>query len=228
MLVRLAQSYIHLKPFTVSDGDIERLGERAVTVATEAAKATYDFDVQLEIDLEPGSLKAWVLVLSAGIGVAYNAIATWPDFKQGLTELVQDAREFGGGFNRMFADEAKAQSNQVYRTERRTMTPGKILRAASRIERAEAGAEARRAAHELYEALEEVPAGEAQQITDLIANNNPEFSRYPSSRSGPYPIAQRSFPHLPYLPTPMTNDAIVTGQRKFVRKVTLPTITKRK
>lgn len=133
----LAQAYLHLKPFEVNENYLE-LGHLADQVAYHIAKQVYAFDVEVSVNLEPGSLRAWITAISAGSVLAvYGAIADYKGFKESVAELYMDAREFGHLFISEFSGQLGVKKDQIFRAERRTKTPGKIIRALHRLEQLE-------------------------------------------------------------------------------------------
>jgi alkylhydroperoxidase/carboxymuconolactone decarboxylase family protein YurZ len=94
-LTAIAEAYLHFKPYDVSASRLEGLGEIATSLAAEAARRTYGFDLTIEIAFERGSLKVRVKILAqiaaAIVGTTWGAIATYPDFRAGLTLLVVSA-----------------------------------------------------------------------------------------------------------------------------------------
>lgn len=134
----IAEVYLRIDIFEATEANVSRYGKRIEQFAYAAARETYRFDVAIEIYLEPGSLRGWATIVLAGLGavyVAYGAIATYPDFKQGLAELFDDAKEYGRFVVERVETEAEPLS-PVY-SQKRTKTPGRILRSLDRLERLE-------------------------------------------------------------------------------------------
>ncbi|WP_018405865.1 hypothetical protein [Methylocystis rosea] len=133
-MAKLAEAYFHLKPFEIKEPNLERLGMRASELALAAAISIYPADTELIIRLSAGSLKGWTTIVMAGIFTTCTAIANYKDFKEGLSEIIADGRRFSGAFIESFASETVKSPRQVFRTERRTKTPGKLMRATKRLE----------------------------------------------------------------------------------------------
>lgn len=127
-MVQLAEAYFHLKPFPVSDEDVQRLGRELTAIAAEAASGLFRSDSEIEVRLESGSLRGWAKVLN-GLLVVYGVAAGYKGLKESTVEMVHDARSFGGLVIEKVLQQNDVPSRNVLRTERRTKTPGKLLRA---------------------------------------------------------------------------------------------------
>jgi hypothetical protein len=116
-LAQLAQTYIHLSPYSVSRKKLNALGRRAERIAIKAAQDVYGGDVTVDVRLEEGSLRTWISV--AGVLTIYGAIA---DYKG-------------------FTAAAHVNKSQVFRVERRLKTPGKLNRLLKKLEQLDQVAE---------------------------------------------------------------------------------------
>lgn len=126
-MAQLAEAYFHLKSFPASDDDLQRLGREVTSIAAEAASNLFRPDSEIEVRLESGSLKGWAKVLNRAL-VIYGIVAGYKGLKESTTELVQDARTFGGFVIETVLQENNVPPRDVISTERRTKTPGKLLR----------------------------------------------------------------------------------------------------
>ncbi|MES0074967.1 hypothetical protein [Mesorhizobium sp. M0058] len=131
-MTQIAQAYIHTH-HSQSDYVFEEWGRIAESLSYETANRVFPGGVELVVSIEPGSTKTRVKVFLAGLAV-YGQIAIYPDFKQGLAEMVHDAREFAGTFNEQFIKTVGVPKADIVRKERRTETPGRLLRAINRLE----------------------------------------------------------------------------------------------
>jgi hypothetical protein len=125
----LSEAYVHLKPFHAGERRIQAIAEEMQLQCPTIADVIYGPTVEIGIRLEEGSLKAWMVVVGCiwtALGPIYNAIATYPQFKEGIKELYKDAKEFGEGVLGVVQEETTAR--QLYRVERRTKTVGRIRR----------------------------------------------------------------------------------------------------
>jgi hypothetical protein len=132
-MTALAQTYIHLNPFEIDEVKINRFMSELEGFGKQAALELYSRPIDLDIRIEEGSLKAWITVMGS-IGAIYHGIAVYPDFKAGMETLVEDARTYGTLLLDKFIPTSGAAPEQIYRTERRSMTPGKIHRVIVRLE----------------------------------------------------------------------------------------------
>jgi hypothetical protein len=140
-VTRIAEAYFHLKPFEVSDELLQSLGHDVSAIAANAAWGLFDPASEIEIRLESGSLRGWAMVIGAFLFGTYRAVAEYEDFKHGAQEMVTDAaamvahaKTYGDRVIESFLKEKEVPPRSVYRTERRTKTPGKLLRVVERRE----------------------------------------------------------------------------------------------
>ncbi len=131
-MAEIAEGYIHLKPFRLHrNADV--LGEAILAKTSEIAGSIYPFSVEINVDIEEGSIRVWTTVL---VGL-YTAISVYPQFKDGAKALFQDGLYFGERTIEFMEQQLKPSSSQVFRAERRTKTAGKIYRISKRIEKLE-------------------------------------------------------------------------------------------
>ncbi|MEL3889480.1 hypothetical protein V6B08_04365 [Ferrovibrio sp. MS7] len=133
-MTALAEAYIHLRHYQYTTSYLNEIQERAERIARPIIAGLYTEPVDLEIRIEEGSLKIWLTVFGV-LGAAYHGIAVYSEFKKSITELVKDAREFSDSILDDFLPEINATPPQIYRTERRLKTPGKIHRIINRVEK---------------------------------------------------------------------------------------------
>lgn len=126
-MAQLAEAYFHLKSVPVDDDDLQRLGREVTSIAAEAASGLFRPDSEIEVRLESGSLRGWTKVLNRAL-VIYGVVAGYKGLKESTTEMVHDARTFGGLVIERVLQENSVPPRDVIRTERRTKTPGKLLR----------------------------------------------------------------------------------------------------
>jgi len=137
-MTQLAQAYIHLRPYSASKTEIQSLGRYARRVAIEAAAEIYGGGVEIEVQIEEGSLITRITV--AGmlfVGGAYSHIADYKGFKESVVELCGDAKEFAVDVCGPFVNKAGVPEEDVYRFERRLKTPGKLYRLSKRLDKLE-------------------------------------------------------------------------------------------
>jgi hypothetical protein len=134
-MTEIAEAYIHLKPFETTSREIQNLGRLADSLAYQAARRVYRFEVTVDVYVEEGTLKGWARAsLLGSLLPLYGALADYKGFKESIHEIASDARYFAGEFRDMFISQSGAQPGQIYRTERRTKTPGKLYRALDELE----------------------------------------------------------------------------------------------
>ena len=93
-MTNLAQAYIHLKPYPASERKIRSLGRYATRVAIKAAADIYGGGVEVEVQIEEGSLITRITVAGSLLLGAYSVIADYKGFKESVVEMCDDAREF--------------------------------------------------------------------------------------------------------------------------------------
>ena len=74
-MTQLAQAYIHLKPYTASEQRVRSLGRYAKRVAIRAAAEIYGGDVEIEVQIEEGSLITRVTVAGSILLGVYGFVA---------------------------------------------------------------------------------------------------------------------------------------------------------
>ncbi len=129
----IGEAYFHLSPFEVNNDSLSKLGEQLSQIARERAERAFQFETTLKITLAPGSLKGWVAAGAALYGI-YQGVAQYSDFKKSINELSTDVRFFTQAINETFFRTVNVVPSQVYRTERRTKSIGRISRLLNRIE----------------------------------------------------------------------------------------------
>jgi hypothetical protein len=134
-MTEIAEAYIHLRPFSVSESTLRAIGRSADSIAYSVAREIYGPTVNIEVKLEAGSLKGRIMVIASSAFLLYGGIADYKGFKESVAEMCADARSFGADVCGKFTKAAGASKRQVYRTERRLKTLGRIARVIDRLER---------------------------------------------------------------------------------------------
>jgi hypothetical protein len=75
-----------------------------------------------------------VLLIGHAAYHVYGTVADYKGFKDSVTELCNEAREYGADVCDGFVAGAHVNSSRVYRKERRLKTPGRLLRLMNRLE----------------------------------------------------------------------------------------------
>lgn len=189
-MTELAQAYIHLKPYDVTQRSAKSLGRYAERMAVKAARDVYGGGVTIDIELEEGSLITRMTVFGALLGT-YGVVADYKGFKESLGEIVKDAREFATFVSEPFVRKAGVDKDNVYRIERRSKTPGKLYRINKRLDRLEKSVhelspnairrELADLRAELENALADVSAEEQAVVkSELTSNRNlPPLNKWP-------------------------------------------------
>jgi hypothetical protein len=86
-VAQLAQSYIHLRPFRISQSNLHELGRTTDRIASEVAQRIYGPGIEVDVRLEEGSLKGWVTAIGTIVFGAYTGIASYKDFKDNIPVL---------------------------------------------------------------------------------------------------------------------------------------------
>lgn len=133
-MTELAQAYIHLKPYSASRRDIQSLGRYAKRIAVRAAADIYGGEVEIEVQIEEGSLVTRVTVVGSIFSVllaTYGFVANYKGFKEGVVEMCGDAREFAVDVCTPFIKKAGVPNEEVHRSERRLKTLASCIASAS-------------------------------------------------------------------------------------------------
>jgi hypothetical protein len=136
-VTKLAQAYIHLKPYSASDRKVRSLGRYAQRLAIRKAADIYGGGVEIDVQIEEGSLVTRITVAGSLLLGAYSGIADYKGFKESVVEMCDDAREFAVDVCSPFVKRAGVPEEDVYRFERRLKTPGKLYRLSKRLEKLE-------------------------------------------------------------------------------------------
>ncbi len=93
-----------------------------------AAADIYGGGVEVDVQIEEGSLITRITVVGGLLLGAYSTIADYKGFKDRVVEMCDDAREFAVDVCSPFVKKAGVPNEDVYRFERRLKTPGKLYR----------------------------------------------------------------------------------------------------
>lgn len=129
----LAEAYIHLKPFNAPPFLLEEHVAIISKIARGAAEKYYKKDVEIEVWIEPGSLRIWVRVKGTIVTSAL-IIAGTASVINAVEPLIDAAVWFDNTVIDGYFGETAPPENSTFRTERRTKIPGKINRTIERLE----------------------------------------------------------------------------------------------
>ncbi|MDR6294308.1 hypothetical protein E9232_006862 [Inquilinus ginsengisoli] len=183
---RIAQAYIH---FSISPDNLASWGEEAEQLSYEIASSIFPENVEIIIELELGSLRSRITVIGV-LGIlftAYQGIASYSDFKNSISEMVEDAQEFSSLFNEQFIENVAAPQSSVLNRQRRTETPGRVNRALLRLEAVE---------RDISTLSNNEVREELEKIAKLLRTALDDMDDEERNRAVKI-IADRHLPHLP-------------------------------
>jgi hypothetical protein len=188
-MAQLAEAYVRLRPYYVSEEQLARLGSATDEIARIGALEFYEQSVEIAVQFIEGTLWSKVKLtgaISLGVLTGYASI----DGAINTTErLCKSANLFGDYVCSAFIKEAEAKPEQVERVERRLKTPGKLRRVLTRMEWLDMNAtrmskeelenELHRTKLQLESAMKDLDEGERKALENL------EFRRLPPYRNWP-------------------------------------------
>lgn len=96
-MAQLVRVYLYVRQFPINREGLERLGQTAERVAHLTAGENFDVPVEINLDLEEGSLKVVGFVIGT-LFSTYYFVGNYKAFKEGVVEVCNDANKFGGEF----------------------------------------------------------------------------------------------------------------------------------
>jgi hypothetical protein len=131
-MARLAQTSIRFQSYEIGAARFERLSVEIDDVAARVARNIYGPSVEVDVFIESGSLLIRITVIGSILWGTYDAISKYPDFREGLGELVKDAQDYGSAI----VDEVLKVTGQKKpdSVAKRDMTPGKVSRIIEKLE----------------------------------------------------------------------------------------------
>jgi hypothetical protein len=132
-MARLAQTSIRFRRYEIGPEGFERLSVEIDSVAARVAREFYGPAVEVDVVVEAGSLLVRITVIGGLLLGTYDAISKYPDFKEGLVALVEDAEKYGSAVvNEVLKVTGAKKPDSV---AKRDMTPGKLMRVIENLER---------------------------------------------------------------------------------------------
>jgi len=186
----LSQAYLNLT-IDASASEIEAVRTYLAEVGRCIAIEVYGQEIEIEIRIEDGSLKAWVTV----VGLIWVGVASYGSFRTGIDYLVHDGRQFGEMVTSRFIEDAGLQDDKVYRVERRLGIPGRIRRLLVKIEKIENAEYTNPVVRTELEKLRQ----EVQRIVDDL-DTDKDRKIFVSNLPEPYQDVLPTAPKLPELP----------------------------
>lgn len=170
----IAEFYFHLKPFGSEPETIDAFGRATTELGVLFAQEYYGIPVDVEVRVDRGSLRGWVTW--AVVGSLYYGIASYPDFCNGTQLLVSQARGAGEFVSEHLFNAMRVDPDVIYRTERRTATPGAVLRALGELDRASTKRDQLAAILRLQNAMKPLELGDKRTIEKLVQEAHPGVS----------------------------------------------------
>lgn len=133
-MTKLAEAYFHLRPFHISDDELHELGRLTTGISLEVAARLFPPSAEVEVELVAGSAIGRALIIGQLVVGGLVVVSHYKDLRESVPLIVSDARVFAGSVINRVLTEASVPPKSVYRTERRTKTPGKLLRVLERRE----------------------------------------------------------------------------------------------
>ena len=131
-MTTLSETYFNFK-VDASRYELEAVYEYLSFIGNKYAVQIYGQEVDIQVRIEEGSLKAWV----TAAGIIYGTISGYGSFRSGIEHLTEDARSFGKIVSARFIEDSGIEKEKIYRVEKRLGIPGKINRLLTRIEELE-------------------------------------------------------------------------------------------
>lgn len=214
-MAQLAQAYFHFKT-DMRPTELQEFGRRVRDVSRIAALRNFDIEVRVDVDIEEGSLKGRITVVGALLLSGTSLIANYKGVKDSVIEICQDARSFGGDVCGRAIELAGVSKRQVYRTERRTKTAGKLGRLLSDIERLEKSVselspiqmkeELGRFNRELQAIANDLQAEERRALGSVLEDTKlPPPRKWPTNHAEPSRIANREEQTELFIPEEQVN-----------------------
>ena len=210
-MILLAQTYLHLivQPTARQVADTN---EYVQYLGAISARDYFRQDVELELRIEPGSLKVWLSV----VGSLYLGLSNYGSLREGIDYAVKDSRAFSALIIEMFKGEVQMPPNALYRTERRLGLPGKIQRLYPLLEETSSlmdnhdNAEAEKRLKQIQEQL--------TAIADELSNTEDTKLMERIEKMIPAPIRDRLPPPQSPYPGPSESPQVALGQDNRIRR----------
>src|SRR3990172_7665066 len=126
----LSEAYLHLKPFDISEAEIKDLNQYLKVYGKELGKEIYKSEIEIQVEVEAGSLKTWVIY--GGILVGF--ITSYGSFRTGINYLVNDGKKVAQLTNKYIIEKLQPDPQQIYHKERRLSVPGQLQRIISDLD----------------------------------------------------------------------------------------------
>jgi hypothetical protein len=133
-MAQLAEAYVRLRPYHVSEERLARLGRATDEFARIGALEFYEQPVEIAVEIVEGTLSTTVKVAGTVFLTAFTVYASIDGAINTTERLCKSAKLFGDYVCSSFIKEADVKPEQVERVERRLKTPGRLRRILKRME----------------------------------------------------------------------------------------------
>lgn len=127
----IAAVYLHLN-FDLSHSDFEATREYLIGMATRYSSIIYRQKLNIRVELQDGSVKAWILVA----GSIYVAIGQYDSFRSGIDQIIKDAKSIKEYIVDTLVKDGVSE-NRIIEVKRNHCLPDRIRRLFLRIDRFE-------------------------------------------------------------------------------------------
>lgn len=135
-MTKIAQAYFHFET-KLSSSDFQNFGEEISKISKKAAKNHFSTKIAVDIEIEEGSLIGRITAHAMVLGVFTGILSDYKGVRDSVELMCEDARSFGTDVCGKAIQAAGITERQVFRTERRTKTVGKLGRLLNDVERLE-------------------------------------------------------------------------------------------
>jgi hypothetical protein len=213
-MAQVAQAYFHFHT-NLSPKELRKFGRQIDRAATRAATNSFETDVLINVDIEEGSLIGRVTAYAAMVALYTGLISDYKGVKESVKDMYSDARAFGDAVVSKAIEYSGVSDRQVYRTERRTKTVGKLGRFLNDIERLENSVnelspaqmkrELARLNRELHAVANDLQPKERDSLNEILsATKLPPPTRWPVSEvKAPKAVQRPEQFELTYEPSPI-------------------------
>jgi len=189
-MAQLAEAYVRLRPYHVSEEQLARLGRATDEFARIGALEFYEQPVEIAVELVGGTLLAKVRLAGRIFFVVFTGYASIDGAINTTEKLCKSANLFGDYVCSSFIKEAKAKPEQVERIERRLKTPGKLRRILKQMERLDMNAtrmskdelqsELHKTKLELENAMKDLDEADQKALENLGFRRLPPYRNWPT------------------------------------------------
>jgi len=134
-MAQLAQVRLLLALQDVSPSQIERLGRIADEAAAYAARSVYGDKVEIDVVLQEGSILTKVTVIGGLLIGVYHATGSYPDFKDGMAMLCDDASKYSQVFVNNFIKSSGLPPSSIESVTSTAKTPKRIKKLIEKLEK---------------------------------------------------------------------------------------------